>query len=939
MGEPLSAVDVLHPGPGEVVEVLAGEVLVFALDVEERRIPLATVAAGHLLVGCATVDGARLLATGIGGTRVRRSVLAQSLDADGAAGLLAWAQALGSAVARGEWPRRLLPAGEAGQMVPPGAAIAADEPGTTTWVRLTSGAATLCGRAGASAGPLDAALPLLRGMWLTAGLRCRVAVVEPPADAAAWIASLDLLGRLAVGAAVALRHERDAAAIARLEARSVRSEAAGHEAVDVMTSAVGGVERLPYLSDARVSAELGALVEVVRASGLVVDDDALTRIAAEIESGRDPIAAVAGACGARPRPVTLAPGWPEREGTPLYVQVDDERLAAHAPAALVWRRGWELVDPVAGTTRAVDAALANRVQRSAVEFLPVLPARPGTLAQLGRLALRGSRRELVMVLVVTAMMTGLSFATPFLMGQLASLFVSGSGTAAYVALFGALLLVVVAGLCWQAVRALSLLRARSRAAAIASGAVWERLMRQPATWHAQRTLGDRASQANAVNNASAALPDETVARLLDTATVVGSLVAIATTTSLMLAAIAALIAVEILLTASLMRRTIARARDRAVGSAAATTTLMEILRSVNRLRVAGAETRAFLRWAQVQGPFARADQSLRRAAMQQGVIIAIWPTVTLIVVVAATQLSGAWFGDFVTAQTASAAAAMAVASMTLSASGALIARQSLRMAEPTLASVPEGGGDGVQPGRLSGGLEVRDLVFRYGPGLPVVLDQVSLSVSPGEHVAIVGPSGCGKTTLMRVLLGLEEPESGVIAVDGRDLASLDRPAVRRQVGCVLQSSTLLPGTIKDNVDLGRGLHADDVWAALDAAAVGADVRALAMGLDTPVTDGGGSLSGGQRQRILIARALAGSPRMLVLDEATSALDNLTQAAVVDALERLRITRIVVAHRLSTIRHADRIIVMDGGRVVDQGTYDELVARPGAFKELAERQQA
>lgn len=138
--------------------------------------------------------------------------------------------------------------------------------------------------------------------------------------------------------------------------------------------------------------------------------------------------------------------------------------------------------------------------------------------------------------------------------------------------------------------------------------------------------------------------------------------------------------------------------------------------------------------------------------------------------------------------------------------------------------------------------------------------------------------------------------------------------------------------------MGRAMTQDQIWEALDAAAVGADVRAMAMGLDTPVTDGGGTLSGGQRQRVLIARALAGNPRMLVLDEATSALDNLTQAAVIEALEGLRITRIVVAHRLSTIRGADRIVVLVAGRVVDQGTYDELMERPGPFRELAQRQQ-
>ena len=236
-------------------------------------------------------------------------------------------------------------------------------------------------------------------------------------------------------------------------------------------------------------------------------------------------------------------------------------------------------------------------------------------------------------------------------------------------------------------------------------------------------------------------------------------------------------------------------------------------------------------------------------------------------------------------------------------------------------------------------MSVKDLVFRYGANGPAVLQGISFDVSPGEHVAIVGGSGCGKTTLMRVLLGLESPESGTITVDGRDLASLDQSSVRRQVGCVLQSSSLLPGTIVENVDMGRGLTRDEVWKALDAAAVGDDVRAMAMGLDTPVVDGGGTVSGGQRQRILIARALAGGPRMLVFDEATSALDNVTQGAVVETLDRLRLTRIVVAHRLSTIRHADRIIVVDEGNVVEEGNYDTLMELDGMFADLARRQLA
>jgi ABC-type bacteriocin/lantibiotic exporter with double-glycine peptidase domain len=463
-------------------------------------------------------------------------------------------------------------------------------------------------------------------------------------------------------------------------------------------------------------------------------------------------------------------------------------------------------------------------------------------------------------------------------------------------------------------------------------------MRLPAPWHGKHKLGDRLNQASSANFASAAFPDETVIQLLNTAAVFGALLAIATTGPALLAALLVVFALQALVVTLFLRATVSRASERITASADASGRLIEILKAIPRLRVSGAESRAFLRWAQLQAEFAKADLGLRRITMSQGVVIAAWPVFTLIVIVSVIGLTGGTFGQFITAQTAAVAGTVAISAFAMSGGAAVVARQSLLKTRPTLEAIPEGGGEGVQPGTLSGSIEVRDIVFRYAPDLPPVLDKVSLSVQPGEHVAIVGPSGCGKTTLMRIILGLEDAESGMLLIDGRDLSSLDRPAVRRQVGSVLQSATLLPGSIRENVSMGRPMIQDEIWAALDAAFVADDVRKLAMGLDTPVSDGGGTLSGGQRQRVLIARALAGRPRVLVLDEATSALDNVTQAGIIAALDQLSITRIVVAHRLSTIRNADRIFVLEDGHLVDSGTYDELTSRPGPFRELAARQE-
>ena len=926
----LSAVDVLHPGPAEAVVVLAGEVLVFAELSDGRRIPVSTVEAGAALVGCAPNADARMLAVGVVGTTINACAVG---DLDQAQ-MLTWVGGLGSLVAGGRWPSRLLPVSQAGSMVSPGEHIG--EVGTT-WVRLTSGHATWCANPGAALRRDMSRVVLPPGTWLTAGLRARVVHAQAPADAREWAEALDAAGQLALGAVVAQRRARDAEAAERIEHRGQSSAVAAQEAVDVLAAAVGGVRRIPRLADVGRAEALAAAVMLAEASGLQLQDQGVQKAASEVEAGRDPLTAIAAMCEARPSELRLRTDWWQREGAPLLVRFTPRGRSQSRAAVAVWSGNWELRDPVQSEVAEVDEELAGRIELDAFELRRVLPAQPLSLRSLAQLAFKGSRRELAIILGLTTILAMLAFVTPYALGQLSSVFLSQSPDAAFAGLFGALLLVVVAGTSFQAVRALSMLRARSSAAAVSATALWERVMRQRANWHAQRSLGDRLNQASAVNNASAAMPDQTVALVLDVSFVLGSLAAIATTNAVMLLALGALLMVQLLVTTFILRASTRLAEQRFVASAAASTMLMETFAAVNRLRVAGAESRAYMRWARVQAPFIRADQSLRRMAMVQGVLVAVWPLLTLVVIVAVTALSGASFGDFVTAQTAAGGATAAISAMTGAASAALVARQSLRQAKPALATVPEGGPEGVTPGVISGGLEARDLVFRYGPDLPPVLDHVNISVKPGEQVAVVGPSGCGKTTLMRVLLGLEDPDSGVIAVDGRDLASLNRPAVRRQIGSVLQSSSLLPGSIKDNIDMGRGLTQAQIWAALEAADLVQDVRAMAMGIETLVTDGGGTISGGQRQRVLIARALAGSPRMLILDEATSALDNVTQSAVVESLARLRITRLVVAHRLSTIRDADRIIVMDAGRVVEEGSFDELVAAGGVFAELVARQ--
>ena len=259
--------------------------------------------------------------------------------------------------------------------------------------------------------------------------------------------------------------------------------------------------------------------------------------------------------------------------------------------------------------------------------------------------------------------------------------------------------------------------------------------------------------------------------------------------------------------------------------------------------------------------------------------------------------------------------------------------------KPVLETAPEADESKKYPGKLRGSIVVQNLNFSYSSEGPQILFDINFSASPGEFVALVGGSGSGKSTLLRLLLGFEKPDLGTVYYDGEDLASLNVQGVRRNIGVVMQNGQLQPGFILQNIIGSSTLTVDDAWEAARMAGLDEDIRKMPMGMHTVISEGGGTLSGGQKQRLLIAGALVRKPGIIFFDEATSALDNRTQEVVSKSQEQLKATRIVIAHRLSTIRNADRIYCLEKGRIVQSGTYDELIAQEGFFKELASRQIA
>ena len=364
-----------------------------------------------------------------------------------------------------------------------------------------------------------------------------------------------------------------------------------------------------------------------------------------------------------------------------------------------------------------------------------------------------------------------------------------------------------------------------------------------------------------------------------------------------------------------------------------------LISGIQKIKLAGAEKRAFARWAQAYSDAAELSYDppvflKANAAITQAISLA--GTLLIYTLAVRTRVTPS---EYIAFNTAFGMVTGAFASLTGVALSVAQIRPILEMAEPILKTEPESSENKAMVTSLSGGIELSNVYFRYTDSMPYVVDGMSLKIRPGEYVAIVGTTGCGKSTLMRLLLGFEKPEKGAIYYDGRDISTLDLRSLRRRIGVVMQDGSLFQGDIYSNIVISAPqLTLAEAWEAAELAGIADDIRAMPMGMQTILSEGQGGISGGQKQRLMIARAVAPKPKILMFDEATSALDNRTQKQVSDALEGLRCTRIVIAHRLSTIRSCDRILVLDKGRIMEDGTYEELIAKNGFFAELVERQR-
>ena len=931
--------------------VTSGEVNLFLVSSGEEaggRRPCLTLGAGEIAFGFAAGEhGLVVLAAGLEGTRLQPvpvGALWAAAEDDAplawiAARLERWTAGLTQALAAalpGVPPADVLLGTEGEQEVAAGSRLRARR--GLLWLRLAEGTGLYTGT--------EEVGPAVSRPWVPLDHRCWVEVLTPGtvrvADTPALLASgqagaaLDAWHGLFLAAAALNVRLGDVDELNRRRARETRQARQLSRALEELAALTGDRRVAPAPAEGG-DPLFACCAAVGGAVGLSVTAPARRP---DAPPPRDPLGEILAASGVRSRRITLPADWWREEAGPFL----GWRKGTGEPLALLPLPGggYDIWDPATGTRRRADAAGAREVAPAAVMFYRSLPATALRLRTALAFGLRQGGPDAAHLALLLLGAGLVSWLAPALSGWvLGSVIPRGDRGDLALALAGlAAGLFAAAGL--QVVQGLALLRLEGRADAALGAAVMDRLLRLPAGFFRDFSAGDLGQRALAVSTLRQLLGGVIAGTLIPAVTAVSAVGLIALVDPRVALGALALMALPVgaaLLTAY---RQLGEVRGQARLQGQLAGLLLEVLGGLAKLRVAAAERGAFTRWARVFAGLRRHALAAREAHGRLATLLAALPMVALAALIAGLGLLGepepspAVFLTLVAALTQGLAAAIAFGESTLLLTAAAPLAERL---EAILQAPPEVAGEAGDPGELTGAIELAHVSFRYEGQAQPVLHDVSLRVAPGEFVAFVGPSGSGKSTLLRLLLGFERPERGAVHYDGRNLAALDVTAVRRQLGVVLQAGRLMPGSLLENIRGGGLLTLDEAWAAARHAGLEEDIRALPMGMHTVIGEGSSTLSGGQRQRLLIARALARQPRILFLDEATSALDNRTQAMVSRSLEQLQCTRVVIAHRLSTVVNADRIHVLAEGRIVQTGTYEELAAQEGLFRDLVRRQVA
>lgn len=638
------------------------------------------------------------------------------------------------------------------------------------------------------------------------------------------------------------------------------------------------------------------------------------------------------------RTVKLEEGWyRDAAGAMLGVLAESGRVVALIPTGL---SGYSYFDWETGKRRRINRKNQHLFEEEAIAFYKPFPLKKISLPSLAAYIARTlSVSDYVMIGLATLALSLIGMISPLITKLLFDRVLLSGNVRLLIAIAFFSVSVSVSTLLISAVKNMVTARIETKLNISIEAATMMRIMSLPADFFKQYSSGELSSRASQVG----ALCKMLASTVLSTGlTSIFSLVYIsqifAYAPMLVVPALLIILATVVFsVVSSLVQMKLSTRQMELSGKESGMT--YSLITGIQKIKLAGAEKRAFARWGNLYAQSAKLEYGPPAFIELNSVIALAISLVGTLVMYTMAVKSGISVADYYAFDTAYGMVSGAFGALAGIALNVAQIKPMLTMVKPFFDAVPEVS-DGKQVlTRLSGGIEMNNVSFRYSENMPLIIDNLSLKIRPGQYVAIVGKTGCGKSTLMRLLLGFEHPQKGAIYYDGKDLERIDLRSLRRRVGVVMQNGKLFQGDIYSNIVISAPwLSQDEAWEAAELAGIADDIRMMPMGMNTIISEGSGGISGGQRQRLMIARAVAPKPKILMFDEATSALDNLTQKKVSESLDALKCTRIVIAHRLSTIKQCDRIIVLDHGKIIEDGKYDELIAKNGFFAELVARQR-
>ncbi|KZD09301.1 NHLP bacteriocin export ABC transporter permease/ATPase subunit [Oceanibaculum pacificum] len=954
----------LATDPGLVWLVLKGSVDIYAVPLSDGAVAgtgrhLMRIEAGELIFGMppieddlAAPDGTDrrigLRAVAIMGTELfrapRRDLEQDDFDLIVVDWIDRWLTQLSEIVAPGSGARPTALLEAEPDIAHADGAVLAPQRGDVIWTRIEQGEALILGDEGLVLRPDGPLLPMAKNMGLTCRGQCVLSSVYTPTAlfrGELWD-NLDRFHHLVVHIVRDIRRRDLAVESERLEAKASANRGIFQHALSEIGGVLMGGEsavRAPGLSG-------NALLEAMMLVGHAVGIRIVAPRQRDERRLETPLADIARHSHIRVRRVVLLENWYRRDNGPLLAFLGPEKH----PVALLpdGIAAYRMTDPATGRTVPVTAGIAEELSGEAYVLYRPFPAKALTLGELLRFGARGLKREFQMTAAM-GMLAGLvALATPIATGYLFSSIVPRADIDMHLMVIAGLILAAFGTAAFTVTRSFAMLRIQARMDSSIQTAVWDRLLALPIPFFRAYSSGDLADRANGINAIREIMTGTVMQATLNAIFSLFSL-ALLFWYSWKLAAVAMGVVLLMLgISTALLIVQIPYQRKMIGLSGRLDGLVFQLLTGISKLRISGSEPRAFARWSEEFTHVNRLGYKLRYLNALQQMMVEIFPVIAAMILFAAIiwmldqpavagQSRGFGIGDFLSFNAAFGQFSLAMMGLLGIANTMLAVVPLYERVKPILETLPEISADKADPGAIDGDIEFSRIIFHYDDSAPPVINDVSLTIESGSYVAFVGASGSGKSTLVRLLLGFEQPQSGGVYIDGKDLSGLDMMAVRRQIGVVLQNGRIMAGSIFDNIVGSLPLTLDDAWEAARMAGFAQDIEQMPMGMHTVLSDGAGTLSGGQRQRLMIARALVHKPRILILDEATSALDNQTQAIVNNSLAKMNMTRLVVAHRLSTIEHVDRIFVMRHGRIIESGDFNSLMALDGEFADLARRQ--